>query len=147
SQDDGAGGRTIDVKVPHANPFLLDPVLPIVEAFKPRSQSVARGIHQVDRLVKVLRAHHPQHGPEEFGEMRDAAGLDAPFDAGTYKVRVTVDVEPRHHGPRLAIFEFLERPLQLAAWGANEGAHLRRQIPRRADAQAFYRVAKGRAEL
>ena len=57
-------------------------------------------------------------------------------------MRIVVDVQPRHHGPLFARFEFLERRFERAGRRADERADLRRQVPRRADREALDRVAE-----
>ena len=70
-----------------------------------------------------------------------------PMSLFTGKVRIALDVQSRHDGPRFARFELLQAALERSAGRANERADLGRQVPRRADAQTLDRVDQHVAKL
>ena len=82
-------------------------------------------------VVEVAGFHHAEHGAEQFGAMREAARLHAPFHAGADEVRIVVDVQPRHDGPLFAGLELFEPGFEHAGRRPDQRAHLSSAVPRR----------------
>ena len=106
-------------------------LLAVVETLETGGESVAGLVHQVDRMVEALGAHHAQQRSEELRYMGEASGQDPPLDPGRPQRGVVADAAgPQRPGlARLELVEplacdvlWLSRSLRLCARSAPPSA-------------------------